>query len=102
MNKNEPQNHAQTLSEALDEGKGNTDPQLKLWLESMNIMKDLFEKLPKASLSQESQDKLFEIIEEAWMACFEDNPQERQKHIEQLYHALIKVCLLYTSPSPRD
>ena len=81
------------LSEALDEDKANTDPQLQPWLESMKIMKELFEKLPKASLSQESQNKLFEIIEEAWMACFEENPQERQKHIQQLYQALVQVPL---------
>jgi hypothetical protein len=86
-------NLAQMLSEALDQGSKHIDPQLKPWLESLNVMKELFEKLPTANLSKDSQDKLFEIIEEAWMACFEDNPQERQKHIEQLYHALIKVPL---------
>ena len=81
------------LSAALDEGKGSTDPQIKMWFESMNDMKELFEKLPKACLSEEGQDKLFAVIEEAWMACFEDNPQERQNHIKQLYQALIQIPL---------
>jgi hypothetical protein len=89
----EHENLAQMLSEVLDQGSNHNDPKLKPWLESMNVMKKLFAQLPKANLSLESQDKLFEIIEEAWMACFEENPQERQKHIEHLYRALIKVPL---------
>lgn len=88
---NEKENLVQKLSEALEHESRPTDTHLEPWVENFNVMKELFKKLPADKLSQQSQDKLFKIVEEAWLVFFEKNPQERQRHIQQLYRALVQV-----------
>lgn len=91
MEYNEKENLVQKLSEALEHESRPTDTHLEPWVENFNVMKELFKKLPADKLSQQSQDKLFKIVEEAWLVFFEKNPQERQRHIQQLYRALVQV-----------
>ena len=93
MEKDKGKNTAQILAEALEQERGSIPPQVENWFKSLSIMKEFFKKLPKSSLSQESQNKLFEIIEEAWMVCFEENPKQRKIYLEQLYKSLTQVPL---------